>query len=38
MVKKLDRKRHVQTAYWSLVAAISAMVVSVSPVFADTIW
>lgn len=27
-----------QTAYWSLVAAVSAMVVSVSPVFADTIW
>ena len=38
MVKKLDRKRRVQTAYWSLVAAVSAMVVSVSPVFADTIW
>ena len=38
MVKKLDRKRHVQTAYWSLVAAVSAMVISVSPVFADTIW
>lgn len=38
MVKKLDRKRHLQTAYWSLVAAVSAMVVSVSPVFADTIW
>ena len=38
MVKKLDRKRRVQTAYWSLVAAVSALVVSVSPVFADTIW
>lgn len=38
MVKKLDRKRNVQTAYWSLVAAASAVVVSVSPVFADTIW
>ena len=38
MVKKLDRKRNVQTAYWSLVAAVSAMVISVSPVFADTIW
>lgn len=38
MVKKLDRKRHVQTAYWSLVAAASAMVASISPVFADTIW
>ena len=38
MVKKFDRKRHVQTAYWSLVAAVSAMVISVSPVFADTIW
>lgn len=38
MVKKLDRKRRVQTAYWSLVAAVSAMVISVSPVFADTIW
>ena len=38
MVKKLDRKRNVQTAYWSLVAAASAMVASISPVFADTIW
>lgn len=38
MVKKLDRKRRVQTAYWSLVAAASAMVASISPVFADTIW
>ena len=38
MVKKLDRKRRVQTTYWSLVAAVSAMVISVSPVFADTIW
>lgn len=38
MVKRIERKRHLQTAYWSLVAAASAMVVSISPVFADTIW
>ena len=38
MVKRIERKRHLQTAYWSLVAAASAMVVSISPVLADTIW
>lgn len=38
MVKKLDRKRRLQTAYWSLVATASATVISISPVFADTIW
>ena len=38
MVNKLERKRRLQTAYWSLVAAASAMVVSISPVLADTIW
>ena len=38
MVKKLDRKRRVQTAYWSLVAVAAALIVSISPVLADTIW
>lgn len=37
MVRQLEKKR-LQTAYWSMVAALSAAVVSVSPVFADTIW
>lgn len=38
MVKQLEKKRNLQTAYWSLVAAASAALVSISPVFADTIW
>ncbi len=38
MVKQFEKKRNLQTAYWSLVAAVSAMVISISPVFADTIW
>ena len=38
MVKQLEKKRNLQTVYWSLVAAVSAALVSISPVFADTIW
>ena len=38
MVKQLERKRNLQTAYWSLVAVAAALIVSISPVLADTIW
>ncbi len=38
MVENLDRKKHLQTVFWSLVSTTSAMLVSVSPVYADTIW
>ena len=38
MVNKLERKRHLQTAYWSMVAVAAALIVSISPVLADTIW
>ena len=38
MVKQLEKKRSLQTAYWSLVAVAAALIVSISPVLADTIW
>ena len=38
MVNKLERKRRLQTAYWSTVAVAAALIVSISPVLADTIW
>ena len=38
MVNKLERKRCLQTAYWSMVAVAAALIVSISPVLADTIW
>ncbi len=38
MVNKLERKRRLQTAYWSMVAVAAALIVSISPVLADTIW
>ena len=38
MVKQFERKRSLQTAYWSLVAGVAALIVSISPVRADTIW
>ena len=38
MVKQFERKRSLQTAYWSLVAVAAALIVSISPVLADTIW
>ena len=38
MVKQLEKKRSLQTAYWSLVAVVAALIVSISPVLADTIW
>lgn len=37
MVKQQEKKR-LQTAYWSMVAVAAALVVSISPVLADTIW
>lgn len=38
MVKQLENGHRLRTAYWSLVAVIAAALVSVTPVFADTIW
>ena len=39
MVKQLESKRKLQTAYWSLVAVAAAMIASVAPVLAaDSIW
>ncbi len=38
MVKQFEKKRSLQTAYWSLVAVAAALIVSISPVLADTIW
>ena len=38
MVKQFEKKRSLQTVYWSLVAVAAALIVSISPVLADTIW
>ena len=38
MVKQLGKNGRLQTAYWSLVGMVSATLVSVQPVMADTIW
>lgn len=38
MVKQLGKNDRLQTAYWSLVGMVSAAIVSVQPVMADTIW
>ena len=38
MVKQFEKKRSLQTAYWSLVAVAAALILSISPVLADTIW
>ncbi len=39
MVKQIKRGGgRIQTAYWSLVSMASAMLISLQPVMADTIW
>ena len=38
MVKQLSRSDKLKTIYWSLVATTSAMLISIQPVMADTIW
>lgn len=38
MVKQLGKNDRLQTAYWSLVGMVSAALVSVQPVMANTIW
>ena len=38
MVKQLGKNGMLQTAYWSLIGMVSATLVSVQPVMADTIW
>jgi len=39
MVKQMERgKKRIRTVYWSLVGMASALLVSLQPVMADTIW
>lgn len=39
MVKQMEKgKKRIQTVYWSLVGMASALLVSLQPVMADTIW
>ena len=38
MVKQLGKSGKLQTVYWSLVSMVSAALISVQPVMADTIW
>ena len=39
MVRQMEKgKKHLQTAYWSMVGAASALLISLQPVMADTIW
>ena len=38
MVKQLGKGGKLQTVYWSLVSMVSAVLISVQPVMADTIW
>ena len=38
MVKQLGKIGKLQTVYWSLVSMVSAALISVQPVMADTIW
>ena len=38
MTKPKKKGRRLATAYWSLVGAGSALLLSLQPVFADTIW
>ena len=39
MVKQMEKgKKRIQTIYWSLVGMASALLISLLPVMADTIW
>lgn len=38
MVKQLGRGNKLKTAYWSMVGMVSAAMISLQPVMADTIW
>lgn len=38
MGKRLSKGSRIKTAYWSLVGMLSAVIVSITPVMADTIW
>jgi len=39
MVRQMEKgKKRLQTAYWSLVGVASALLISLQPVMADTIW
>ena len=38
MMKQLSKNRRLETAYWSMVGMLSAALISLQPVMADTIW
>ena len=38
MVRMKEKKKHLVTAYWALVAVFSSAMVALQPVMADTIW
>ena len=38
MIKKLCKSDKLKTAYWSMVGMASAVMISLQPVMADTIW
>lgn len=38
MNKRLGKSKTLQTAYWSMVAIASGIIVSIQPTLADTIW
>ena len=38
MIKQLGKSGKLQPVYWSLVSMVSAALISVQPVMADTIW
>ena len=35
---QLKKDSHIKTAYWSMVSILSAAIISLQPVMADTIW
>jgi putative copper export protein len=38
MQNQTSHKKHTAVIYWSLVAIAAALIISIQPVFADTIW
>lgn len=38
MIKQKEHSKKIQTIYWSMVGFVSAFIVSIQPVLADTMW
>ncbi len=38
MKNQIEKRKNLKTVYWSFIAVISAFILSVQPVFAETIW